>query len=156
MKFKKNSDLTQFFYWLTCSLTNLLMPSDKRNSRTARGRDFINKSCFMPRCAFSPTTAATVLASWCYLWTPIPSSQLRIGANLWLMCNGFSERHQYRWDTSNSYNVMKWVRHCWNWGAMAFPHWGMGARFTSESSVFSVMWMDCRSTFHVVNAYTAV
>ena len=30
-----------------------------------------NQHLFTLRCAFSPTTAATVLASWCYLCTPL-------------------------------------------------------------------------------------
>jgi len=57
------------------------MPSDKHNSRTSRARDLISllinvTSSQDPICAFSPTVAATVLASWCYLCTPILSSQL--------------------------------------------------------------------------------
>jgi len=28
---------------------------------------------FIPRCAFSPTTGAKMLASWCYLYTPLIS-----------------------------------------------------------------------------------
>ena len=32
---------------------------------------FTNQHCVVPRCAFSPTAAATMLASWYYLCTPL-------------------------------------------------------------------------------------
>ena len=50
-----------------------------------------NQLCFVPRCAFSPTAAATVLASGCYLCTPLISDckLLRNGLLMVEVCSWF-------------------------------------------------------------------
>jgi len=54
-------------------LSDYLMPSDKRNWITAGyGLDiFTVQHCFIPRCAFLPTAAAPMLASWFYQSLPL-------------------------------------------------------------------------------------
>jgi len=130
MKFFKS--LIQHNFLLTDLLTFLLMPSDKHNSRMARAKDLISSliniisSWDVPfhqlqqlQCLHHGDTFESLCA-------PIFSSQPYIGENLWLAHNGFSVRHKYHWNTSNSYNVMKSVRNCWNRGVMAFTHRDMG------------------------------
>ena len=57
-----------------CLLTNYsLMPSNRKHNSRTRFDFFTNQCSFVPRCAFSPTAAATVLASGCYLCTPLIS-----------------------------------------------------------------------------------
>jgi len=47
--------------------------------------------------------------------------------------------------------VMKRVRHCWNWGVMAFTYWDMGRTFHKYIfRIFCNGWMDCRDAFHAV------
>ena len=75
----------------------------------ARARDLISSlnNVTSSRDDFSPTT---VLASGCYLGTPlcpILSSQPLIGDDLHLAHNGFSVRNKkYHRDTSHSYNAI--------------------------------------------------
>jgi len=74
-----------------------------------------------------------------------------ISDDLRLVPNGFSMRHKYHWDASNSYNVMKWVQHHWNQGIMVFTHCDKGR--TLHKWIFHIFhngWMDCRCAFHVV------
>ena len=105
-------------------------------------------------CLFTNRSSCSACIMVLYLWTPlcpILSSQPRIGNNLWLARNGFSARHRYRWDTSHSYNVMKWVKNCRNRGIMVFTHLDMGrALHEWIFCIFHNGWMDCRGAFHVV------
>ena len=141
MKFKKNSYSTQFplTNFTLLYLQYLCLQKSKTREWLRLETSFFHWSmshrpemCLFPNCS----SYSTIFASWCYLWTPlclILSSQPRIGDNLWLTHNGFSARHKYCWDTSHSYNVMKWVQQWWNRGVMAFTHRDMGMHFTSES-----------------------
>ena len=80
-----------------------------------------------------------------------------VGDNLRLMRNGFSARHKYRRDTSDCYNVMKWIQHCWNRGIMAFTHRNMGHTLNKWIlHIFSNGWMDCRDAFVVLCSYYCV
>ena len=48
-----------------------------------------------------------------------------------------------------AYYVMKRVRHCRNWDAMAFTYRDMGHTFHEYIlRIFHNGWMDCRDTFH--------
>jgi len=50
-----------------------------------------------------------------------------------------------------AYYVMKQVRHCWNWGVMAFTYRDMGCVFHEHIlRIFHNGWMDCRDAFHAV------
>jgi len=50
-----------------------------------------------------------------------------------------------------AYHVMKEVRHCWNWGVMAFTYWDIGHAFHEHIvRIFCNGWMDCRDAFHAV------
>ena len=95
-----------------------------------------------------------MLASWCYLCTPILSSQplkvticgrhvmasvqdIQIAEALLTLCL--------------AYYVMKWVWHCWNWGIMAFTHRDVGCAFQKYIlHIFRNGWMDCRDTIYAV------
>ena len=47
--------------------------------------------------------------------------------------------------------VMKRVRHCWNWGIMAFTYLDMEHSFHKHIlRIFRTGWMDCRDPFHAV------
>ena len=53
-----------------------------------------------------------------------------------------------------AYYVMKWVRHCWNWGIMAFTYRDMGHTFHKYIlRIFHNGWMDCRDAFHAILLY---
>ena len=46
---------------------------------------------------------------------------------------------------------MRRVRHCWNWGIMAFTYRDMGHAFHEHFlCIFRYGWMDCRDAFHAV------
>ena len=50
-----------------------------------------------------------------------------------------------------AYYVMKWVRHCWNWGVMTFRYQDMGHTFYEHIfHIFYYGWMDCNNAFHGV------
>ena len=50
-----------------------------------------------------------------------------------------------------AYYVMKQVRHCRNWDAMAFTYRDMGRTFHEYIlHIFCNGWMDCRDSFHAV------
>ena len=74
------------------------------------------------------------------LYAPILFSQLHIGDNLLDRCVMASVQDRKITEALFilflAYNVMKWVRHCWNQGIMAFI-WGVC--FTNEFSVSSVI-----------------
>jgi len=87
---------SQISDWLTDWLPYLLMPSDKRNLIMARYscrlHFFTVQRCFVQRRAFSPITAALMLASWFYQNSPLFSFALhsflsyRIGDDFWCAC----------------------------------------------------------------------
>ena len=136
------------------------MPSDKRNSRTARARDLISSLINIASSRDVPFHQPQQLqclhhgAAFVPLWSPILSSQpckvticgrhvmasvhdIQIAGALFTLCL--------------TYYVMKWVRHCWNWGVMAFTYRDMGHAFNEYIlHIFRNGWMNCRDTFYAV------
>ena len=139
-----------FYYWLndllTCVLTYLLTYWCLQTSITGEqlGLEtwfFTNQCRFVLRCAFSPTVATTVLATFIPFCVPILSLQRRkvticdrhIMASLWdikiaepflILCL--------------AYNAIERVRHRWNWCVMAFTYWSISRVY----SPYFPQWLD--------------
>jgi len=141
-------------------LTDLLMPSDKHNLKTARDKDLISSLINVTSSldvSFQQPQQLQCLHhgdTFVLLWSPIVFSQQRkvticgrhvmasvqdiqIAEALLVLCL--------------VYYVMKRVWHCWNWGVMVFTYWDMGHAFQEHIlHVFCNGWMDCRDTFHTI------
>ena len=149
--------------------------SDKHNLRPARATDLISSlinvalhfSRFGPRCAFSPTAGATMLASWCYLCTPLIShsfftpqphkvmicgrhvlasvQDIKIAEALLMLCLAY---YVMKYKTSST--LLKCLRH--------FGFRGMGHAFHEHIlRIFHIMagWI-AEMLFMLFFAYTAV
>ena len=134
------------------------MPSDKHNLRMARARDLNSWLINVPSSWDVPFHQAQHLQCLyhgaTYLWTPLCPHPFFTTVHRWWFVvitysNGFSVRHKYHWDTSHSYNIMKWVQHCWNRSVMAFMH-RVCLGNTFHKWVFRNGWVDCRGIFYVV------
>jgi len=136
------------------------MPSDKHNSRMAGARDLISSlinvasSRDMPFHQLQQLKCLHHGATFVPLWFLILSSQprkvticgrhvmasvrdIKIAEALLVLCL--------------AYYVMKWVRHCWNRGIMAFTYRDM--RYVFHEYILCIFrngWMDCRNAFHAV------
>jgi len=136
------------------------MPSDKHNSRMARAGDLISSLINVTLSRHVPFHQLQQLqwlhhgATFVLLWSSILSSQPRKVR----ICS----RHVMAsvWDIKIAeallilclaYYAMKRVRHCWNWGVMAFTYRDMGHTFHERIlRIFCNGWMDCRSAFNAV------
>ena len=134
------------------------MPSDKHNSRTAGARDLISSlfnvvsSRDVPFHNHSCCSACIRVLPLYPFDLPFFSSQprkvticgrhemasvrdIKIDEALLVLCL--------------AYYVMKRVRHCRNWNAMAFTYRDMGHAFHEYIlRIFCYSWMDCRDAFH--------
>ena len=149
---------------LTEYSTYLLMPSDKHNLRTARATDLISllinvaSSWDMPfhqpqqlQCLHHGATLAPICA-------PILSSNLQlkyIQVTIYSRCVMISVRdiktELIAAALLTLFFVIKWVRHSWNWDAMAFTYRDMGHVFHKWIfCTFHNGWMDCRDGLHAV------
>jgi len=139
-------------------LTDLLMPSDKHNSRIARAKDlifsrllrpemclFTNRSCYsacirvLPFYPFDLPYFSSQLHKVTICGRHVMASvrDIKIAEALVVLCL--------------AYYVVKWVRHCWNWGVMAFMYGDMGHTFHNYIlRIFCNSWMDCRDASHAV------
>ena len=157
-----------FFYWLltyllTYLLTCLLMPSDKHNLRTAKARDLISSLINVASSRDVPFHQSQQLqcqhqgATFVPLWSPILSSQPRkvtiCGRHVMASVQDIQITKALL-TLCLAYYVMKQVRHCWNWGVMAFTYRDMGHVF---HAVYSVMaeWI-AEILFILFFAYIAV
>ena len=136
------------------------MPSDKHNS-TARARNLISSLINVALSQDVPFHQLQLLqclhqgATFVSLWSPILSSQLRKVT----ICNRrimASVRDTKIAETllvlCLAYYVMKRVRHCWNWGVMAFTYRDMWHAFHEYIlCIFRNGWMDCRDAFHAAD-----
>ena len=130
------------------------MPSDKHNSRTARARDlissliniasslFTNHSCYsacirvLPLYPFDLPYFSSQLrkVTICGRHVMVSVWDIKIAEALLMLCL--------------AYYVMKRVRHCWNWGVMAFMYRDMGSVFHEYILlIFHNGWMGCRDAF---------
>ena len=134
------------------------MPSDKHNSRTAGARDLISSLINVALSWDVPFHQPQLLqclhqgATFVPFDLPFFSSQphkvmicgrhktasvrdIKIDEALLMLCL--------------TYYVMKWVRHCRIWDAMAFTYQDMGRAFHEYIlRIFRNGWMDCRDAFH--------
>ena len=137
------------------------MHLDKHNLRTAGARNLISSLISVASSRDVPFPQLQQLqclhhgATFVPLWSPILSSQpckvmiwgrhimassvqdIKIAEALIILCL--------------AYCAMKQVRHCWNWGVMAFTYWDMGHTFHKHIlRIFRSGWMDCRDAFYAV------
>ena len=147
-------------------LTYLLMPSDKHNSRAARTRDLISSLINVASSRDVPFHQLQQLqclhhgATVVRFWSPILSSKPRkviiCGRHVMASVQDI-QIVEALLTLCLAYYAMKWVRHCWNRGIMAFTYRDMCAHFMSIFSVFSVMagWI-AEMLFMLFFAYIAV
>jgi len=139
------------------------MPSDKHNSRTARARDLISSPMNVASSRDVPFHQLQLLqclqqgATLYPFDLPYFSSQpckvticgKHVMASVWDI--KFAEAPLVLCLAYYCMYVMKRVRHCWNWGGMAFTYWDMGRTFHDYIlRIFRNGWMDCRDAFHAV------
>ena len=143
---------------LTNLLTYLLMPSNKHNLRMARATDLtsllinIASSWDMPfhqlqqlQCLHHGATLAPICASHPQL--------VYIEVTIYSRCVMISVRdiktELIAAALLTLFFVIKWVRHSWNWDAMAFTYRDMGHVFHKWIfCTFHNGWMDCRDGLH--------
>ena len=123
--------------WYVCISYSIVVLTylHKRNSRTARGRDIIfslinvasswdvpfhqpqQLQCLHHDSTFVPLCVPVLSLQPC----KVKICSERLMASVW--CINIEK------NTSQSYNVMKWVWHYWNWSVMAFTHQNMEHAF---------------------------
>ena len=133
------------------------MPSDKHNSRTARARDLISSLINITLSRDVPFHQPQQLqclhhgATFVLLWSPILSSQPRkvtiCGRHVMALLRDIQITEALL-TLCLAYYVMKWVRHCWNWGIMAFTYLDMGHAF--HEYILRIFRNGCRDAFHAV------
>jgi len=134
------------------------MPSDKHNLRMAGARNLIYSLINITPSRDVPFHQSQQLeclhhgATFVPLWSPILSSQPRkvtiCGRHVMASVRDI-QIAEVLLTLYLAYCVMKWVRHCWNRGIMAFTYRDMGRTFHEYiySPYFRNSWMDCRDTF---------
>ena len=133
------------------------MPSDKHNSRATHLISSLINITSSQDVPFHLPQQLQCLhhgATFVPLWSPILSSQPRkvmiCGRHVMASVRDIQIAEALL-TLCLAYYVMKRVRHCWNWGIMAFTYRDMGRMFHEYIlHIFRNDWMDCRDAFHAV------
>ena len=136
------------------------MPSDKHNSRTARARDLISSLInvalsqdvpfHQPQQLQCLHHGATFVPFWCPILSSQPRKVMICGRHVMASVQDIKVT-EVLLILCLAYYVMEQIRHCWNWGIMAFTYQDMGRAFHEYIlRIFSNGWMDCRDAFYAV------